>query len=284
MLRRRPRRKRPRRRKRKRIKRARKLRPLQFEKRLFFHIPFSRIRDYISYINERKPDLEIYFDGDALDELEGTTADVFLRDFSYSPNLTVHGPFMDLSPGAVDPLIRDVTLKRFFQVLDLSGKLRAEVVVFHSGFEKWKYDHAVDVWLNGSLKTWGPVLERAGEYGIRIAIENIFEDNPANLKALVEAVNSPDFGLCFDTGHFNIFSSVSLREWIELVGEHIIELHVHDNDGTRDYHCAPGTGTFDFAALFGLLKTFNRTDIVYTVEAHSLEEVERAADYMNAAW
>jgi len=181
---------------------------------------------------------------------------------------------MDLSPGAVDPAIREVTVSRFSHTLELAESIGAKAVVFHSGYEKWKYDHNLDIWLEESLKTWSPLLGHAKKRGIRIAIENIFENNPENLVALLERIVDEDFGLCFDTGHFNLFSTITLTEWLSLVGERIIELHIHDNDGTRDNHMAPGKGKFDFETLFRKLSEQDRKDLIFTIEAHSKEEAE----------
>ncbi len=181
---------------------------------------------------------------------------------------------MDLSPGAVDPAIREVTVSRFTQTLELAGSIRARAVVFHSGYEKWKYDHNLEIWLEESLKTWSPLLGLAKKRGIRIAIENIFENNPENLVALLEKIDDEDFGLCFDTGHFNLFSEITLTEWLSMTAGRIIELHIHDNDGTRDYHLAPGKGKFDFRTLFRRLSEEGETDLIFTIEAHSREEAE----------
>ncbi len=190
---------------------------------------------------------------------------------------------MDLSPGAVDPLIRRVTVERFSRTLDIAALLGAGTVVFHSGYERWKYDHRPEVWLEGSLRTWEPLAALAESKGLGIAIENIFEDEPSNLKMLAEAVGAGNFGLCFDTGHFNIFSRTTLEEWLEVVGPYLTELHLHDNDGTRDSHLAPGEGTFDFDALFRILEGLDRKDLVVTVETHSLDGVERSITFLTGS-
>ena len=39
----------------------------------------------------------------------------------HSPSLSIHAPFIDLSPGAVDSKVRKATIERFSHVLDISG-------------------------------------------------------------------------------------------------------------------------------------------------------------------
>ena len=103
---------------------------------------------------------------------------------------------MDLSPAAVDLRIRDVTMLRFGQVMDIAAGLQPKRVVFHSGYEKWKYALNVTLWLEKSLITWDSILDRAISIGTSLAIENIFEDAPDNLSLLAERIGSDHFGLC----------------------------------------------------------------------------------------
>jgi sugar phosphate isomerase/epimerase len=187
---------------------------------------------------------------------------------------------MDLSPGAVDEKIRAITIDRFLSVFDIAEILLPKTIVFHSGYEKWKYARRIDLWLEGSLITWSAVLERAKALNVRIAIENIFEDDPENLRILMENINSEYFGICFDTGHFNIFSSIPLGEWIGQLKPYMVELHLHDNHKTSDAHIAIGEGTFDFNALFAAVKD---KDLIYTIEGHTpddvMKSIERLKDY-----
>jgi sugar phosphate isomerase/epimerase len=197
----------------------------------------------------------------------------------YQPAFTIHAPFMDLSPGAVDSKVRQATIERFTQVLDIAEILRPKVIVFHSGYEKWKYALNVRIWLEKSLMTWRPVNQRATEIGVRIAIENIFEDDPSNLKLLMEEMDSDNFGVCFDTGHCHLFSKTFLTEWMLSLNPYIFELHLHDNCQTADQHLPMGEGTFDFDTFFSLLE---RKDCVYTLEAHTPEHFMKSLAFLKA--
>ncbi len=231
------------------------------------HIPFNKIDQYAPVLRSEKLNLEIYFSAEILDNTGIDNITKTISRLDYIPSLSIHAPFMDLSPAAVDTKIREVTLLRFGQIMDIASAIKARAVVFHSGYEKWKYALNVDIWLEKSLRTWDKVLEQAERSDTLISVENIFEDSPDNLQKLAEKVDSERFGLCFDTGHFNLFSKVSLDKWIGQNGKYINELHLHDNDGKSDAHTSIGSGTFDFKRLFDLLK--DRNDILHTVEAHS---------------
>lgn len=239
------------------------------------HVPYDSLNRYLHFIKNEKLDLEIYFGSRTFDRL---TRDDIIRlkhTLNYGPELSIHAPFMDLSPGAVDLKIREVTMERFFDVLDFAEILMPKAIVFHSGYDKWKYDNRVDIWLEGSLETWRPLNKRAYEMGIKIGIENIFEDEPENLYLLAKEMNSDNFGLCFDTGHFNLFSKLPLLKWIEKIKPFIVELHLHDNSRYADHHLAIGEGDFDFATLFSEIKG---KDCIYTIEAHTIEDVIKSMD------
>ncbi|HCC68810.1 MAG TPA: AP endonuclease [Nitrospiraceae bacterium] len=243
------------------------------------HIPYDRLEKYFSLIKQAGINLEIYFGSKELDDLNKPEIIRLKERLDYNPAITIHSPFMDLSPGAVDSKVRAVTIERFNTILDFAEILKPEIIVFHSGYDKWKYNRRVDVWLEGSLITWKPLNKRASEMGIKIAIENVFEDEPSNFKLLMHEMNSENFGVCFDTGHFNLFSKVSLEEWLSVIKPYIIELHLHDNDKTADSHLAVGEGSFDFKRLFDELKGKN---FIYTVEAHTPEDTRKSLERLEA--
>jgi len=245
-------------------------------KRVFVHVPYTRLHEELSYLLERRLNPEVMFSADALDNLvpaELAKAAATLESAGLS--CTIHAPFMDLNPGSSERLLRDATLFRFNQVLDAAQVLKPQVMVFHPGFDRWRYGETVQQWLKLSVEMWRGVLERAREIGTVIAVENIFEEEPSTLKALLEAVDEPNFGHCFDVGHWNLFKKVGMDEWFDALGGRIAEVHVHDNAGTRDDHAPPGEGAIDFEKYFGLMERY-APDAAFTIEAHSKEHLERS--------
>lgn len=241
------------------------------------HIPFSRFSEHIDLIRNQSLNLELYFTGEVLDSLSLNDIRKTRELLDYNPSLSFHAPFMDLSPGAVDSLVREATMKRLNHILDVAEVLQPKAIVCHSGYEKWRYALKPHWWLEMSLLTWLPLNKRASDIGVKLAIENIFEDEPSNLKMLMEHMDSENFGICFDAGHCNLFSKVRLEDWMEALNPYIIELHLHDNDRSSDQHLPVSEGTFDFGKFFHLLK--NR-DCIYTIEAHSPDEVMRSMKHI----
>lgn len=243
------------------------------------HIPFDKIDEYLDFIIKNSVNLEIYFSSAVLDSVSSKKIDEVRAALEHKPSLSIHAPFMDLSPGAVDSLVRESTLRRFGQTLDIAEILGPKAIVFHSGYEKWKYALNMDIWLEKSLMTWQPLNARAASIGVKIAIENIFEDEPSNLKLLMEEMNSANFGICFDTGHFNLFSKEPLEFWMSSLKPYLIELHLHDNDRSSDQHLPVGDGTFDFKDFFGLL---GNAECIHTLEAHSTQSVLKSMKALKA--
>lgn len=232
-------------------------------------------------VRGRRYDLEIYCAASVLDQIERPDLENACKSLDWNPSLSLHAPFMDLNPGAVDTMVRSVTQMRFRQILDAAAILKPRTIVFHAGYDRWRYSGRTDIWLQYSLDTWSKVMESASKIGVQVAVENVFDEDPEALGMLIDKIGSPDFGFCFDTGHFNLFTTVPLERWFERLGKHILEVHLHDNDGTADSHRAIGAGNIDFPRFFDLLRG-QRRDPVYTVEAHNKEDVDVSLERVRA--
>ena len=241
------------------------------------HIPFPKLKDFFEMIRARKYDLEIYLSAAVLDQLERDDIESLKKKLDWNPSLTLHAPFMDLNPGAFDPMIRSVTDMRFRQLLNIASMLKPRAAVFHAGYDRWRYGGRKDGWLNNSIDSWHKVMDAASNVGMRVAVENVFDEDPDALGMLIEKVGRKDFGFCFDTGHFNLFSKVPMETWFETLGKNLVEVHLHDNDGTADSHWALGRGKIDFEKFFGLMRKHSAPP-VYTIEAHNREDIEISLD------
>ena len=91
------------------------------------------------------------------------------------------------------------------------------------------------------------------------------------------------FRHCFDIGHWNLFGNVSLDHWFSVLGEYVVESHIHDNKGKSDDHLPIGGGVIKFDPFFKKLKEF-APEAVWTLEAHSISDVKESLknikDYM----
>jgi len=236
------------------------------------------LHDRIDFAVANRIHPEIYFSGDDLDashekDLRGLAAALQENGLE----ATVHGPFMDLSPGGTDRRVKEITFDRFFKTLLWAHLFKAKAVVFHAGYERLKFDGDVKAWLQSSLQTWRPLVKEAEERALILVIENVFEEDPDPLAALFHEIDSPHFRFCFDTGHHNLISKTPLSLWIESLGRHLFEVHLHDNHKEWDEHLPMGDGNFDFHRFFGLLSSHHLNPI-YTIEPHREEHLRRGLE------
>ncbi len=250
-------------------------------KPFYIHVPFKMLPEKLPLIAQHKVNVEILFNANYLDDpLPETEAKV--RKFLAAEGLgcTFHGPFMDLSPGAFDLRIREVTCQRFMRVMDIAKDFGPRVIVLHPGYDDLRFGEAKDRWLENSFRTWEVVLSEAEKYKLHIALENIFDKTPEMLLRLLQHFSSPYFGHCLDVGHFNIFANYDLLKWLDELGPYLKEVHLHDNHGQQDEHLAPGEGEIDFPFLFSQLSK-RKLSPALTIEAHNQEHALLAIERVN---
>lgn len=230
----------------------------------------------LDYVLEKRINPEIYFSGRALDSCrEGDLRMLSETLQGEGLSITLHAPFMDLSPGGVDSRIKAATIERLKQTLTVASFFSPRMVTFHPGYNKWFFDGNVGLWLESSISTWRPIVEEAAALGIPLALENIFEEEPSGLEQLISTINSPNLGFCFDTGHFNLFSTVGMEDWFGSLGARMSEVHLHDNRKQADDHLPVGDGEIDFVLFRKLIHRY-RVSPIYTIEPHRVEDVERS--------
>ena len=91
--------------------------------------------------------------------------------------------------------------------------------------------------------------------GVQVVVENIPNElsTPEGLVELLHAGRFTDIGVCFDVGHAHM--SPGIPQAFETLKELIRTTHVHDNNGERDEHLWPGSGTIDWKQTMELLRT-----------------------------
>ncbi|KIH77832.1 hypothetical protein GFER_04150 [Geoalkalibacter ferrihydriticus DSM 17813] len=249
------------------------------ESRLYVSLPLRMLEEQGPHFLSRRLQPEIAIKGPDFDDraLAGVLKR-WAREFRAAGlGVSVHAPFMDLNPGALEPLVRAATLQRLSQTLDAAARLGARCVVVHPGYERWRYGGNEDLWLEPSLEFWAPLVRRAQDAGIVLALENVFEEAPGSLERLLEGIDSAAFGHCFDVGHWHLFcrDKISLAEWFGRLGHRMVHLHLHDNRGDGDDHLPPGEGLIPFDELRGLVEEF-APRATLALEVHDPEKLSPA--------
>ncbi len=111
----------------------------------------------------------------------------------------------------------------------------------------------------GSLGAWRVNLRRSLDgvrplsrgAGVRIALENMPDDDFIEIGILFCEYDSDFLGLCYDSGHGNMG-----RNGLDYLGrwrDRLISVHLHDNDGSEDAHKLPFEGSVDWQRLSELM-------------------------------
>jgi len=90
--------------------------------------------------------------------------------------------------------------------------------------------------------------------GVTLLLENIPNEvsEPGQLTEVLRVGHFKDVGFCFDFGHAHMHGSV--RADFELMQQHIMSTHIHDNNQNQDNHLWPGEGTIDWALAMQLIR------------------------------
>lgn len=155
------------------------------------------------------------------------------------PASTLHAPYNELFPCAIDPRARELAAERYRQAIDLAKRYGSTKVIIHGGYHPLMY---FPVWyIEQSILFWKAFL--AEDPGVRIVLENVLETEPGWLLDIVKGVDDPRLGLCLDIGHVNAYSGIPAMAWLEACAPDISHFHVHNNDTSRDQHNALHEGT-----------------------------------------
>ncbi len=165
-----------------------------------------------------------------------------------------HGPFFGLDVAGIDETISRYSIESIVRGLEVTAAIGGKVMVVHTGYSPFFSRGGRRHWFRNWTERMSGVAGKAAELGVILALENTWEDKPEVLLHLAGMLPGEYVGFCLDTGHINAFSRLPVRRWWKCLGDRVVAVHLHDNDGLSDDHLPPGKGTFDFGTFVGLMK------------------------------
>ena len=96
------------------------------------------------------------------------------------------------------------------------------------------------------LETFRRVVDAAEDRQIKLAVENVIL--PEHLDFLLTEIDSPGLGFCYDCSHDYVYGEQPL-EVLSKWGDRLLQTHLSDTDGRRDYHWHIGDGSIDWPSL-----------------------------------
>lgn len=175
------------------------------------------------------------------------TAERVRRDMAGVERFWLHAPFAELSPCAIDPLVRQVVEKRLLQAAETASSLGVTRMVCHGGFIPHVY--FPEWYVEQSVLFWRALLDKLPK-GMTLALENVMESSPETLVQIAAGVDDPRLSLCLDVGHANTcVSTTPPLEWIAPMSPWLRHVHLHNNEGDTDLHQPLGEGSIPMEAV-----------------------------------
>ena len=218
------------------------------------------------------------------------------------------------------PRERELALKHTLKTLEFAARLKAPLVVLHSGSIEMKNytDKLLEMVGRGEKETprykklcaeldkkraaskdeyFGRVLELlkkilpiAEVHGVKLGIENrqALEELPveSDFQFLFHEIASPQLVYWHDTGHAQIKENLGFirhATHLESLRDHLAGFHIHDVQFPGRDHCAPGSGTVDFAALKPMVKP-EHIKVFEFGPAMTVEDAQRGVEHVKRIW
>lgn len=199
-----------------------------------------------------------------------------LPSFGYRKSL--HGAFIDITPHSPDKAVRDVSTKRIYESLNIAVELDCSEVIFHTGINPMirNPDYLPKV-IDDQAEFWSEVIRNFPM--LTVCLENMWEGDGTAFSKIIEQVGDRRLGMCFDSGHANVFGACSPETWIKDMVPHIPYMHWHDNLGDNDSHLALGDGNIDWKRLISALVLFDQPPTI-VLEVGAIEDVSKSLDYL----
>jgi sugar phosphate isomerase/epimerase len=197
--------------------------------------------------------------------------------------ITLHGPFQDLAPGALDDGVLAASRRRLRQACRYLPVFRPVAVVCHLGYEARHYGWDQERWLVRSAATWKELAALAAIYGATVMLENVYETEPELFLEVLGRAAAPNLQVCFDVGHLLAFSTGDFPHWLQTLAPVIGQVHLHDNHGDDDAHLALGAGQVPIRETLDYLAGLGRRPFI-TLEPHQEGSLEPSLNYLADIW
>jgi sugar phosphate isomerase/epimerase len=215
---------------------------------------------------------------------------------------------------------RDLARRYTIKTLETAARVKAPLVVLHLGSIDMKNqtDKLLEMVQRGEKQTpkyerlcaeidekrearKGPFFERtkvllkelvkeAESRGITLGAENreALEELPfeSDFHFLFREIASPNLAYWHDTGHAQIKENLGFimhQMHLESLREHLFGFHIHDVQFPGRDHCAPGSGTINFAALKPLVKP-QHIKVFEFSPSLTPEQVRSGIEHVKSIW
>lgn len=149
----------------------------------------------------------------------------------------MHGSFLDVDIASFNMDFARYSKNLYARDLFFAQVLQLDYIVFHGNIKSRIVNPAAwKLFIKLQKEFFIEALAATGYQGT-VVLENILEDSPEPLFALVSGIDSPQVKVNFDFGHAKL-SKLRIEMWIEKLAPQLSYVHAHSNDGVHDLHHA----------------------------------------------
>lgn len=197
---------------------------------------------------------------------------------------SLHGIFGEIyDPSAVDEPARRFAVDTYRREGELVLALGGSLVVVHCSSIRYQGVSASE--RARRIAQFRRSIVDLGEHGARIGVRYAFENLPgyhalgsdvAELTAILNDLNAPHTGMCFDTGHALMVSDPA--RGIRTADGRIIYVHLSDNSGKADEHEMPTTAALDTDAAARALHEVGYRSTIMLEVFYTVDRLKRLID------
>ncbi len=215
---------------------------------------------------------------------------------SFSFQSSIHAPIWDVNTASHITNFRKESINQIKWSIDLARNLGSKLITLHPGHMP-PYQFIPSLRESGKrnfLDSLQNLIDYSLETGVLIGLENVpislsfcytLEDliwYINNFEKLNVTLDIPHAYIVekylefFDPRRTSVSPESRITETIRKLGKRLINIHLHDNDGSFDAHKIPGEGTINFKPIMEALKEINYNGLI-ALEIWASKDPDQAA-------
>lgn len=181
----------------------------------------------------------------------------------FSLPLQVHAPYRNIRLADINPRIQEASVQSVKDGIDFAHRINARIVTMHLGntvkILPSRSHSCIHKTLLDAITT---LTEYAEVRNIIIAIENVppmkspweqaIGEKAEEIIDIIKEVKAKNVGITFDVGHANVMGDPI--DFATKLAPYMVNVHIHDNDGSSDQHLVIGKGGIDFPKILSIFK------------------------------
>lgn len=189
---------------------------------------------------------------------------------------SVHTGIADINVASTNERLRLASVENILSEMEAANKLGIDTVTIHPGIINFAVKDIRDLLIPLARKSMKTFDKASRELGVTACIENMpnfMVMLGIGADELAEIIDGTDLSVCFDIGHAN--TAGQIESMVEVFGDRIRNIHIHDNMGERDEHLTIGDGNIDFGKVLSLLKNYTHRYIIESRDLASAIESQK---------